>query len=560
MTQNEAPQEGPSTDVDAETASAERTASSQVGQPTERLEGMHRVREPHDAQANGNSAVPEPPPRNGAYGPPVPRSQAPQAQYPQSQYTERFAPQPIGHTQTSGGQGYGAHPESSSETGYPAGPRTDAGGAAYSGAPHPGTTTFGEPRASRPRKIWPTVVGTAAVTALLVGGGTAAALVALLDDGESASVSTQQPVGTKASKITVTDLGAGSWEAIAAKVAPSVVAIQVKGQEGAGQGSGFILDEAGHILTNDHVVTGAVDDTVQVALSDGRLLKATIVGLDPTTDLAVIVLVDPPSGLTPVTIANSDDVVVGNAVMAVGNPLGLANTVTTGIISAIDRPVATSGESSTASPVVTNAIQIDAAVNPGNSGGPLFNASGEVIGITSSIASLSTGSGQAGSIGLGFAIPANLARSIGDQLIKNGIAEHAVLGVAPTDETATADGETRLGAGIQSVSPDSPAEQAGLKVGDVIVALDGEPMSGAESLAASIRERGAGDVVEMTVVREGKTLVLKATLAAQPGTAAPAEDATPPSSLTPPNPQEPSQDPAAPNGIPDDFFDWFNNR
>ncbi len=238
------------------------------------------------------------------------------------------------------------------------------------------------------------------------------------------------------------------WEKVAEAVRPSVVAIKVQISGGEAEGSGVIVDTKGHILTNNHVVAGATQGGISVTLSDGRVFAATVAGTDPTTDLAVITLTNPPSDLVPAVLGDSSKVVVGEPVMAVGNPLGLSSTVTTGIVSALDRPVTTSDGSSQA--VVTNAIQIDAAINPGNSGGPLFNAQGEVVGITSSIASLSQSSG---SIGLGFAIPSNLANRIGAELLADGTASHALLGVELTDGQATADGVTRMGAKILSVSP-----------------------------------------------------------------------------------------------------------
>jgi putative serine protease PepD len=273
-----------------------------------------------------------------------------------------------------------------------------------------------------------------------------------------------------------------------------------------------VLDTEGRILTNNHVVADA--STVQVTLSDGRVFDADIVGTDPATDLAVVQLSDPPSDLSPATFGDSSEVVVGEPVMALGNPLGLANTATTGIVSALDRPVTASAEDGS-DQVVTNAIQIDAAVNPGNSGGPLFNASGEVIGITSSIATLSGGmqSGSSGSIGLGFAIPSNLASQIGDQLVADGTAEHAFLGVSLQDETATADDVTRRGAGVVEVTPDSPAGDAGIQQGDVIVAIDGDAVNGSASLTAFVREKEAGDESVLTVVRDGSTREITVTLA-----------------------------------------------
>jgi putative serine protease PepD len=200
--------------------------------------------------------------------------------------------------------------------------------------------------------------------------------------------------------------------------------------------------------------------------------------------------------------------------MAVGNPLGLADTVTTGIVSATDRPVSTSGEGSGSTLVVTNAIQTDAAINPGNSGGALVDATGSVIGIPSSIASLSqSANSQGGNIGLGFAIPSNEAKRISDELITSGKATHAWLGVQLDDGSGTADGTTRQGAVVTQVIDGTPAQQAGLADGDVIVTIDGETVSGAESLTAQVRERGPGDKVVMGVVRDGKLIEVSVTLA-----------------------------------------------
>jgi putative serine protease PepD len=360
------------------------------------------------------------------------------------------------------------------------------------------------------------LVGTAAAAALLASIATAGFTGAFGADDAAARPTSLADVAPASSAVPVVDSTSDDpdWERVAASVSASVVAIQVRTANGGGEGSGVIIDDAGRILTNNHVVAGARNDTVQVTLTDGRLFDATVVGTDPSTDLAVIQLQDAPDDLSPATLGDSDDVAVGAPVMAVGNPLGLANTVTTGIISALDRPVsASSGEPTTAADVVvTNAIQIDAAINPGNSGGPLFDAQGRVIGITSSIATLSNGS-QSGSIGLGFAIPVNLARSVGEQLIEDGTAEHAFLGVSLSDGTATADDVSRRGAVVEQVTSGSPAESAGIEVGDVVVAIDGDAVAGSESLTAYVRERRSGQEATLTIVRDGEALEVPVTLA-----------------------------------------------
>ncbi|WNB85943.1 trypsin-like peptidase domain-containing protein [Cellulomonas sp. ATA003] len=397
-------------------------------------------------------------------------------------------------------------------------------------------------------------MGTAAAAALLASVTTAGMTGAFGDDAAATTTPASLADIGQASTATVPVAGSTSddpdWEAVASAVSASVVAIQVRTANGGGEGSGVVIDTDGHIITNNHVVAGATDDTVQVTLTDGRLFEATIVGLDPSTDLAVIRIDDAPDDLSPAALGDSDDVVVGAPVMAVGNPLGLANTVTTGIVSALDRPVSASSSTATSASdvVVTNAIQIDAAINPGNSGGPLFDARGRVVGITSSIATLSNGSSQAGSIGLGFAIPANLARDVARQLVEDGAAEHAFLGVALSDGTATADGVTRRGAVVEQVTAGSPAEGAELRVGDVIVAIDGDAVAGSESLTGYVRERSSGDTAELTVVRDGEALDVTVTLATRE-TPVPSE---------PGSGDDRSSDPTNPNNLPP--FDWFGGR
>ena len=395
----------------------------------------------------------------------------------------------------------GATPPPPPPTGWPTGPAPQPG-------PQVGAAAVGP---VRQRPAWLPIVGVAAVTALVASLATVGITTALDEDASvPASVAALDQDESVAVPVAGSSADDPDWQAVAAAVRNSVVAIDVLTASGSGTGSGVIVDADGHILTNDHVVGDAVADGLRVTLADGRVYEATIVGLDPTTDLAVIALDDPPTDLVPAALGDSDEVSIGEPVMAVGNPLGLDSTVTTGIVSALDRPVSTSDGSSQ---VVTNAIQIDAAVNPGNSGGPLFDAYGQVIGITSSIASLSSGGGTAGSIGLGFAIPANLADRIGAELIDDGAAEHAFLGVSLSDGTGTADGETRRGAVVEELTDGSPATEAELQVGDVVVAIDGDPVNGAQSLTAFVRERTAGAEVTLTLVRDGETVDVAVRLA-----------------------------------------------
>ena len=305
------------------------------------------------------------------------------------------------------------------------------------------------------------------------------------------------------------------WTDVAAAVSPAVVTIQTQGASSGGTGSGVIYDAQGDIVTNYHVIASVLGGgQIQVTLADGRLYSAKVVGHDKTTDLAVIRLDNPPSNLTVARFASSANLEVGAPVMAIGAPLGLSNTVTTGIVSALNRPVEVSMDEDSSSQdtqassdlVVTNAIQIDASINPGNSGGPLFDTSGAVIGINSSIKSLATSSdGQAGSIGLGFAIPSDLVVSVADQLIASGTASHGMLGVTVKAATTTVGSDTYVGAEVQDVSAGSGASAAGIRAGDVIVKVEGQEVTSPKQLIGYVRRYKAGDTVSMTIVRDGQT-------------------------------------------------------
>ena len=368
----------------------------------------------------------------------------------------------------------------------------------------------------------------AVLAALLSSGGTLAAARLLPADAQNPSTAptSQLGRGNGTSPVVQANASAPDWSKTAQVVTPSVVAITATTGQGGAQGSGVVIDDSGHVLTNNHVVAGA--EKLTVTMSDGRTFDAEVRGTDPSTDLAVITIKGSPAKLTPVAIGDSDALAVGDPVMAVGNPLGLAGTVTTGIVSALNRPVTTQGEGggqndpfgqgqAQSEPVVTNAIQTSAAINPGNSGGALVDASGRLVGINSSIASLGSSSGgQSGNIGIGFAIPVNEATSIAKQLISSGTAAHAYLGVTPQDGQAS-DGSAKIaGAEITSVGDNTPASQAGLQGGDVVVKVDGERVESALSLVGHIREKSAGDQVTLTVLRDGKSIQVKATLASKP--------------------------------------------
>ncbi|MFD1716479.1 S1C family serine protease [Georgenia deserti] len=383
----------------------------------------------------------------------------------------------------------------------------------------PGEHT-GHQHSAKRRPGWPALVAVGAGAALLASLGTAGLTGAFDDAPASNQGQVQDPQDSSdssAGPVVTSTTDDPDWANVADAVRPGVVAIQVQTSGGSGQGSGVVLDQDGNILTNNHVVGGAGDGgQIVVTLSDGRQFEAEVAGTDPTTDLAVITLVDAPDDLQPATMGSSEDVVVGDQVMAVGNPLGLSSTVTTGIVSALDRPVSTASSQQSpgqqAEPVVTNAIQVDAAINPGNSGGPLFDATGRVIGITSSIAGV-PGASTSGSIGLGFAIPSDLASTVADQLIDKGVAEHAYLGVYLEDGTVETDGAHRTGAEVVRVESGTPASEAGLQQGDVITAIDDDTVSGAESLTGYVRQYSSGDQVTLSVVRDGEQIQVQTTLA-----------------------------------------------
>ena len=298
------------------------------------------------------------------------------------------------------------------------------------------------------------------------------------------------------------------WTAVAKEVSDSVVAIDVATSDGEAKGSGVVISDKGYIATNNHVISGA--QQIQVTLASGAVYSAKVVGTDTTTDLAVIKLDNPPSDLKVAEFADSDNLAVGEAVMAIGNPLGYDDTATTGIVSALNRPVTVTDDDNNA--IVTNAVQIDAAINPGNSGGPTFNAAGQVIGINSSIASTASSSGTAGSIGIGFAIPSNLVKRVANEIIDNGAVQHVALGVTIKSSTVEADGVTRGCTQVQSVVDNSPAAKAGVKAGDSIVAFNGKAVNNNYSLLGYVRASAMGDKVKLTVVRGGNTMDLEVTL------------------------------------------------
>lgn len=324
------------------------------------------------------------------------------------------------------------------------------------------------------------------VAAMLVSGGLGGWIGATAADGNpgtslSAPVNSAQPVSTAPD---------GTVEAVADTVLPSVVSVDVRSQSGQGEGSGVVLTQDGLIITNNHVIAMAASGggRIEVRFDDGSTAPASVVGTDPATDIAVI-KAETTRSLTPIALGTSATLNEGQAVAAVGSPLGLSGTVTTGIVSALDRPVRAGGAQSDQNTVI-DAIQTDAAVNPGNSGGALVNMNSELVGINSAIASL--GSGNAGSIGLGFAIPVDQARRIADQLIKQGFATRAVLGVSVSD---TPEGD---GALVRSTEVGGPAEKAGIREGAVITAVGERVIENGDALVAAIRSHAPGETIAVT--------------------------------------------------------------
>ncbi|KIH97585.1 hypothetical protein LP52_18385 [Streptomonospora alba] len=512
---------------------------------------------PHDNRTGGQQE----PPQHAPYGDPsqAAREQpqwstpqdagrtAPHAQYPPGAYggapggpggpgqgSPYAPPHHPGGSEAAAWSGAGAGAGAASHPGGPYGPGPESG--SHSG--HPGSggyppPPYGEGHPGGPHGDQPgkpsffrrnAVVLIAAVTALvtsLIVGPAAAALTAYLVDGGGTSALNDGSEGSVSS---------GDVSAVADKALPSVVSIEA----GQGAGSGVILSSDGKILTNAHVVAAAEGDTVNVAFKDGSEARAQVLGSDPVSDLAVIEARDK-SGLTTAKLGDSDKVQVGADVVAIGSPLGLQGTVTSGVVSALDRPVNTGASGQQEQPeqqpdnpfgipeeeqpqeeqeqeqlqtsTVINAIQTDAPINPGNSGGPLMNMSGEVVGINTAIASTSA-MGQAGSIGLGFSIPINQAKPIAQQLIENGEADYAAI-----EATITQSNEE--GSRIVETTDGGAAAQAGLERGDRITHVNGEEVEEPNALIAAIRSHQPGDTITIGYVRDGEENETEVTLSAQ---------------------------------------------
>ncbi|MFT4082331.1 MAG: trypsin-like peptidase domain-containing protein [Nocardioides sp.] len=377
----------------------------------------------------------------------------------------------------------------------------------------------GSPRPKRRR------LGLAAgviAAALVVGGGAGLGSAALYVSNHDSSTDSAGS-GESSSSIVNEDAPTGSVEKVAADVLPSVVKIEVSGSTEAGSGSGIILSSDGEILTNNHVVEVAGDDgTIKIDFNDGSSASAKVLGTDPLTDTA-LVKAENVSGLTPATIGKSSKLVVGQEVVAIGSPFGLDSTVTSGIVSALNRPVNV-GQDSDGNATVYPAIQTDAAINPGNSGGALVDLNGNVVGINASIQSTSSSSddsSESGSIGLGFAIPMDEVVPIIKQMEAGETPTHARLGVSVQDASqASAESDGIFdgdGAKVKSVTDGSPAATAGIEVGDVITKVDSQLITSSDSLVATIRSYRPDDKAKVTWTHDGKTKSATITLESDGG-------------------------------------------
>ncbi|WP_322411946.1 S1C family serine protease [Microbacterium invictum] len=435
-------------------------------------------------------------------------------------------------------------------------PPTAAAGSAFSTGTHPTQPTLPLGDAARgygdaPGAATPTATptkrksGAARVAGLLVAAAVVGGAAGL--GGAYAGVSLFQPTATTSTatgptSVTVNDTDeVNQTTAIAAKVVPSVVTIEATSTAGSGTGSGVILSSDGYVVTNTHVVTldgATADAAIRVTTADGRVFDAEIVGTDPLYDLAVIKLQDA-EGLTPIEFADSSDLNVGDETTAVGAPLGLSNTVTTGIVSALNRSIEIAssaapdegdadedqgeappfsfdfgqGEQSgqAAESIKIAVIQTDAAINPGNSGGALVDSEGRLIGVNVAIASAGGSSTTGGNIGVGFAIPSDIVQRVTDELIDNGSATHGLLG-ANVQSAAYVDDADITGAYIAEVTPGGAAEAAGLQAGDIVTEFNGVPITDSVDLTAQVRALAAGSEVSLTYVRDGQEATAEVTL------------------------------------------------
>lgn len=518
-----APQEAPAQNDDAQQPQpeAQDTRPTQPLAPVAPTSEQALASEPtQPLQPQPTQPLYRPAPEYGAYGPTPtqPEPQQPQPTQQQNQNTGNggnpfFNGNPF-MTRPTDDASQQNRQNGNTPYGFPFGPQGPNGGQDQGMAQSEDGGNASRGGSSATSHIVTAVVAALVAAALCLGVGYFALTYGWVSTPTTTSLTNVQSNKSGTGSATAKTGEAADWKTVASEVSGSVVSIQAALSNGTAKGSGAIVSAKGYIVTNNHVISGT--QQIQVTLSNGQMYTAQVVGTDTTTDLAVIKLDNPPSDLKAVEFADSDKLAVGEDVMAIGNPLGYDDTATTGIVSALNRPVTVTDDSG--SDIVTNAVQIDAAINPGNSGGPTFNAAGQVIGINSSIASTATSSDSAGSIGIGFAIPSNLVKRVANEIIKDGKVKHVALGVTITTGTVEADGVTRAGAKVtagtsgSAVVSGSPADKAGLKVGDVIVAYDGNAVSSTYSLLGYVRASALNDKVTLTIVRGGKTMDVEVTL------------------------------------------------
>ncbi|RGL26208.1 S1C family serine protease [Bifidobacterium bifidum] len=518
-----APQEAPAQNDDAQQPQpeAQDTRPTQPLAPVAPTSEQAQASEPtQPLQPQPTQPLYRPAPEYGAYGPTPtqPETQQPQPTQQQNQNTGNggnpfFNGNPF-MTRPTDDASQQNRQNGNTPYGFPFGPQGPNGGQDQGMAQPEDGGNSSRGGSSAASHIVTAVVAALVAAALCLGVGYFALTYGWVSTPTTTSLTNVQSNKSGTGSATAKTGEAADWKTVASEVSGSVVSIQAALSNGTAKGSGAIVSAKGYIVTNNHVISGA--QQIQVTLSNGQMYTAQVVGTDTTTDLAVIKLDNPPSDLKAVEFADSDKLAVGEDVMAIGNPLGYDDTATTGIVSALNRPVTVTDDSG--SDIVTNAVQIDAAINPGNSGGPTFNAAGQVIGINSSIASTAASSDSAGSIGIGFAIPSNLVKRVANEIIKDGKVKHVGLGVTITTGTVEADGVTRAGAKVtagtsgSAVVSGSPADKAGLKVGDVIVAYDGNAVSSTYSLLGYVRASALNDKVTLTIVRGGKTMDVEVTL------------------------------------------------
>jgi putative serine protease PepD len=497
--------------------------STTVGEPREAApfpesSDAAEVREPVDPPESPEPPLLPVPPPPGPYVTSSHDVTAPQASAPDERSTLPHPTVPAGE-----------HPDAS-DLSVPSDPFDTQSAAGQGAPPMPptappaGAAPVGSSAPPSPSRRGRRAVGILAAAGLVAASAAGGALLAVnLDDNDTGTATTSlsaSPASGSQDNAPTEPLSQA-----AAAVLPSVVSITFQSNLGAGEGSGVIISSDGQILTNNHVVAQAADGgDLSVTFSDGSNADARILGRDPATDLAVIQAEDV-DGLTPAKLGSSADLHVGDTVLAIGSPLGLEGSVSSGIVSALDRsitlandvpesPFGNNGEPQSTPSAVIDAIQTDAAINPGNSGGALINTDGEVVGINTAIASLAgSGAGfgsQGGNIGVGFAIPIDSARSIAEQLVEKGEVTHAFLGVR------IADAENGGGAVVAEVNEGQPAAEAGLEQGDVITRVDDTKVSSGSDLTSAIRSHQPGDKVTITYTRDGDEKTAEVTLGELP--------------------------------------------